>query len=176
MSENSEAINEFTSYLNIQSELASIITSQINPYLTGANVQPLRIISARYGSTAAFDLLGLGKVFEELRNIVKDISWRGKHEKELSEKEREQAAIGVEAQKAQIEKTKLENEQMLLEIADKKLDLIQKAANLQLPDKDREVILLALIPKLMTITEESTPLLPERSSNIQLLPGESKSE
>ena len=112
-------------------------------------------------------MLGIGSALETLRETLIDVSWRGKHERELAKLERrnkqaeitsarlehEKAAGEIALQKTQIEKAKLENEKLFLDIAKQKLMLLQTTNGLQLSDDDKETIIAVLLPKLDVIKE-----------------------
>lgn len=135
--------------------------------LENANIEPLQISSMHYGSPVSFDLLGIGSALEVLRDILKDVAWRGKHEKDLAELERkskqaditsarlehEKTTIEMAIQKTQIEKAKLENEKLLLDIAMQKLDFLQKINGINLPDDDKKMVVALIMPKMEIISK-----------------------
>lgn len=110
-----------------------------------STVTPLRLVSAHYGSPASFDLLGIGKILEILRDTVKDLVWRGKHEKQMAELERQ-------GKEAEIEKIRLESEKVLVDIASQKIELLEKTSKLKLSDNDRKIIIYAIMPQMKEIT------------------------
>jgi len=115
------------------------------------------LVSAHYGSPASFDLLGIGKIVEVLRDTIKDLLWRAKHEKQMAELERQ-------SKEEEINKTRLETEKILLDIAVQKLEVIEKASHLKLPDNDKKAIIAALLPQMAIIASPtSMPLLKSRS-------------
>jgi type II secretory pathway component GspD/PulD (secretin) len=173
----SNSIRDFIAFLRNAEDLTTLPTTSPNQFMAYSEAAPLRIISAQYGSPASFDLLGVGKVVEVIRDIIKDIVWRGKHEREMAELERKnmqtevsKAKLGIEketleiaAEKARLEKSKLENEKLMVEIASQKLDLIQKTTGMELADDDKRIIVAALLPKMIVIASDpSTPLLENR--------------
>lgn len=179
-SSDSAAVSKFAN--EIQTQNNSLQTSALKINFEDLPVEPLRVISARYGSDASFDLLGLGKILEQLRETVKDIVWRGKHEKELSEVnlrrvevETEKESVEIQAKLIQIDKEKIEAERALLEIAHRRLELIEKAANMELPDKERQLIISAIVPQLQVISISTTNLI-SSSSEVPLLPEGETSE
>ena len=66
------------------------------------------MVSIHYGSPASADLLGIGKVIENIIGLIKDLKWKGKIEKEA-------AVQGIIKLKTEIEKQELENEKQRLE-------------------------------------------------------------
>lgn len=169
-----EAAEKFITYLTEANEKTTLSQSLLDRLLITANVEPLRLNSVHYGSPASFDLLGLGKVLEILRDTLKDLAWRGKHEKQMADLERknkqveinkarldtERAAVELVAEKLELDKLMIAKEKMLVEIVEQKLGLIQKATNLELPDDQKRLIISVLIPKMIIISEDPiTPLL-----------------
>ena len=131
-------------------------------FLSQANVEPLRVISVHYGSPASFDLLGIGKILEIIRDTSKDLIWLGKHEKEMAELERQNKHVEIQRAKLEIEKTGVE-------IAIKKLELIEKINGLELSESDKQIVASALLPKMNTLSKGLVmPLL--QSENEMKLP------
>ena len=127
-----------------------------------STLEPLRLASVHYGSPASFDLLGISSVVEILRDSIKDLAWRGKHEKLMAELERE-------SKEAEIRKLKLESEKALVEITSQKIELLEKAKKLKLSDDERETVIHVLLPQVREIANPSsirslgkkTPRLPD---------------
>lgn len=106
----------------VTSRLPGISNLSLHDHLVSTGIQPLSLVSAHYGSPASFDVLGLGNVLETLGDIIKDLIWRGKHEKRLAElelREREQR-LEHEEQLAELELKerawRLEHEEQLTEL------------------------------------------------------------
>lgn len=135
--------------------------------LKQASIEPLRVVSAHYGSPASFDLLGIGKILEIIRDTSKDIAWRAEHELKLAELDRkskqakiQQVKLDNKKKSVEIINQRLEAEKTALEIAVKKLELIEKINGLQLSVSDKQVIVSALLPKVNTLSKGLTiPLL-----------------
>jgi hypothetical protein len=152
-----QAIKEFIALLGEPSNHTSASRPQVRALLASTSVEPLRLVSAHYGSPASFDLLGIGKIVEVLRDTIKDLLWRAKHEKQMAELERQ-------SKEEEINKTRLETEKILLDIAVQKLEVIEKASHLKLPDNDKKAIIAALLPQMAIIASPtSMPLLKSRS-------------
>lgn len=130
-------------------------------------IKSMQLVSIHYGSPASFDLLGIGKILEVLKDIIKDVAWKGKHEKKLSSIDEEKAKleagskkIELEIKKKELEKISHENQKLALEVANQKLDLVIKARNLNIIPDDREILVAILNPRLGLIAEEigNTPI------------------
>lgn len=144
---NAEAIKGITNDLDKHHESFSENPLLSQTYWTMPRyVKPLEIVSAHYGSTAAFDLLGIGKILEILRDTIKDISWRSKHEKQL-------ANLEIETKAIELKKKQLELEKDVTEITLRKLEIIEKSRDLRLSRKEHEIIITALKPKFKTLAE-----------------------
>lgn len=166
-SECTEAIESFLYRLRKPDALAKVHASSLHQFLATANKEPLRVIAIHYGSPASLDLLGIGKVLEVVRDIIKDAVWHGKHEKELAELERkakqaeivttrldhEKTSVEIAAQRMQLEKVRLENYKRQLEIAAQKLEIIKKARDLSLTDDDKKLILAVVTSQIAAISD-----------------------
>lgn len=115
---------------------------------------PLRIVSMRYGSPASVDILGLGKIFEIFRDLIKDLAWRGKHEKEM-------ARLDIRKKEKEIKKDILDNEKATLEIITRKIELLNKMTDLELPEDVRQQLATGLLPELLGFTDNSVTILTE---------------
>jgi hypothetical protein len=162
------AIAAFSTFLKEQTDIATVQRPALLEYLASAGIEPLKLLSVHYGSPASFDFLGVGKVLEILRDTIKDLVWRGEHEKKM-------AALDQRSKQAEIRKTGLESEKLAMDIAAQKLEiekvsielasqslaLLEKAANLQLPEEDKRLIVTVLIPRMITIASNprATPIL-----------------
>jgi hypothetical protein len=159
-------------------------TKQLSDQLANfveVNTMPLQVASMHYGSPGSMDLLGIGKVLEVIRDIVKDAVWRGRHERELAktdlkkaEYEATKSEIEIESQKTGVEKAQLENEKMRLELIGQKLDLLQKAGELGLSDDARAALLSVLAPHTQAISDQSNRMLDQQAT--QSLPAGSTSK
>jgi hypothetical protein len=118
-----------------EKEVSGNLLSQL---LANVNTEPLRIASIHYGSPAIFDLLGLGKILEILREFIKDIVWRNKDEKINAELDRRikqsdiqrkrlEAENLVVSQRLENEKSTLGLENLRTELKKNNLELIIKA-------------------------------------------------
>lgn len=145
-------------------------------FLSQARVEPLRVVSVHYGSPVSFDLLGIGKILEIVRDTSKDLIWHGKHEKEMAELERKNKQVEIQRTKlenkkksAEIISQRLEIEKAGVEIALKKLELIEKINGLQLSESDKQTVVSALLPKMNSLSKGLViPLL--QSENQAQLP------
>ena len=160
--------------LDIKSHLVRAIS--LKRFLSQANVEPLRVVSVHYGSPASFDLLGIGKILEIIRDTSKDLIWLGKHEKEMAELERKNKHVEIQRAKLENKKKSFEiiNQQQEIEkagveIAIKKLELIEKINGLELSESDKQMVASALLPKMNTLSKGLVmPLL--QSENETKLP------
>jgi len=138
-SHNDNLINEALSLMSVKAD-DNFMFNLLNKYKLDA----LLVVSSSYGSPYSFDFLGLGKILEILREIIKDAAWRGKYEKRIAELE-------VQDKEVSLEKTKLENNQMQIEIVNRQLDALEKINNLKLSQKQRQFVISAIMPKLLVI-------------------------
>lgn len=116
--------------------------------LAPSTVTPLQLVSAHYGSPASFDLLGIGKILEALRDTIKDLIWRGEHEKEMAKLERQ-------SKEAEIEKLRLDSEKAFIDIVSQKIELLEKTRKLKLSAKDKRIIIYAIMPQVKEIANPS---------------------
>jgi hypothetical protein len=124
-------------------------------------VKTFKIISMKYGSPVSFDLLGIARVVELLRDSIKDLVWRGKHERFLADNEKEQKKLETESKKIEIEnqkqllmKTGLENEKLVVEVAIQKIELITKARDLNLSDSEENALIGLLSPHMEVVAQK----------------------
>lgn len=149
----SRAITDFVKFSKEHADSTTISNPLLHRFLAAAKVEPLRLVSVYYGSPASFDFLGVGRVLEILRDTIKDLLWRGRHEKQTADLERR-------SKEMEIERMKLEAEKIIVEIAARKLEIIEKTTKLKLPAQDKQVIISALLPKMVTVAQSSvTPAL-----------------
>ena len=166
----------------------SITNIVLHRLLTIANIEPLRVNSLHYGSPASFDLLGIGKILEIVRDTIKDLVWKGQHDKDMAELERKSKQIEIqksrletenvsvshklETEKAalDLEAQKLANEKAFVDLLVQKVDALEKITNLHLPDDEKRIIVSALLPSAQVLVEKPvTPILKGRASD-KLLP------
>ena len=156
------AINRLISVTNRNQEKKKTTTlAQVRAIANGkkVNVQPPLLVAIKYGSPGSFDLLGIGKIFEILRDMIKDVKWRGKHETEIAEMERE-------SKKLEIQRAQIENEKAIIQVASEKLTLLERIANLELTKDERNIVVSALLPQLNSIYDlNPTFLLPDKTKN-----------
>ena len=137
----------------------------LNDFFISHDLVPLRISSMHYGSPVSIDLLGISSVLETVRNTIKDVAWRGKHERKLADvdlaekraklkREKLQSGTELEIQQAQVAKIRLENEKLMLEIIQERLQLIQQTSSLDISDKEKKVLVSALIPRIETFSAQ----------------------
>jgi hypothetical protein len=127
---------------------------QLNRIIESTAIKPLQLTFAHYGSDASFDLLGVGKVLEVLRDMIKDLTWRGKHEKEMADLERQSKG-------AEISRMKAETDLVMTDMAARQLEILEKANNLKLPDDYKRRIISALLPQMRMIANPQPPGLPK---------------
>lgn len=123
-------------WLDLRGESSSTVISQkiLHPLLESAKLEPLRVISSKYGSPASFDLLGVGKILEVIKESLKDILWRGSYEKRQA---------GLKEEKAQ-----LENDKLRLEVATAMLNLVKEGRELKLTDTETKLLVEPIASKL----------------------------
>lgn len=160
----------------------------VHRFMTIANVEPLRIQSFHYGSPATFDLLGVGNVLELVRDTIKDLAWKGQHEKSMAELELRTKQLDIEkgkldannasiSRKLEMEKAALEMESQRIaiekantELLSQKIDLLNKISNLQISDDDKKVIVSILLPKALTISDNPVaPILKTATDPYEIL-------
>lgn len=118
-------------------------------------VERLKLASIHYGSPASFDFIGIGKVLEVVRDIIKDLVWRGKYEKKLANvelkikaSEIERAKLERKKQNVEIQKAQADVEKVILELAEKKITLLEKVMDLELGDEYKHRLAAILLPEL----------------------------
>jgi len=153
----------FLKYIVESPDQRAISASELSRFTT--SIEPLRILSARYGSPVSFDILGIGKILEIIRDIFKDVSWREKHESNMAHNDENIAKLNIRQKETEItrsrlelEKTaldlqmkKIENEKTSIEVLEKKIEILEKASNLRMSDNDKKQIMAILVPKISTI-------------------------
>ena len=160
-----DAIHAFIAFLMKQTALSTLQKSDLQQFLSRAEIQSLRIISLHYGSPASFDLLGIGKILEVIRDIIKDIAWRGGHEKIMAELERTNKQTEILRSKLETEKTtvdiaarKIELEKNSLELVLQKLELLEKVSGLAMAGDEKELIVSMLAPKILSVATSGATL------------------
>lgn len=174
-SHDSTTIADFFGILRSDRGTRRISNPFLHRFLIAANIEPLRLISMRYGSPASFDLLGIAKIFELLRDTLKDLAWRGQYERRKAELDLKRDQLDLEKTSAEIEAQKLENEKNMIQIADQKIDLIDKTMNLSLPDNDKQVLVKTILPWINILGENPVSSLMAGEKEY-LLPGVQKSK
>lgn len=108
------------------------------PILDKLGCNPLRVSVVNYGSPLTIDLEGLWKPLEIVRDIIKDIIWRGSHEREMA---------------------KMERLKMQMEIVEHYMDLVIKTKKLKLPREKQLQLVDAMQPQLTALNTAlmSTP-------------------
>lgn len=163
-----QQVTDFLNYIKGHPSPKSLTMSELKNHTI--EIEPLRIISSRYGSPISFDLLGIGKSLEILREIFKDMSWRGKHESIMANHDENIARLNLKNKETEINQSKLdlektalelqikrtEIEKASLEILEKKMFLLEKAANLHLSDEDKKQVMAILVPKLLMIDSRTS--------------------
>ena len=152
-----EVIKNFIAVLEEISNSTKSSNRLLYAFLAAASIQPLRVVSVHYGSPASFDLLGLGKILEILRDTVKDLKWRGNHEKEDAE-------LSRRIKEAEIEEKTLLNIKLKEEIITYRLDNILKVTASHLSKRDKDAIVNILLPKINVLDEKSVLLSLDRDS------------
>lgn len=154
---NKKATQDFIRLAGKHLEKGTISKAQIRALYVSANIEPLILVSTHYGSPVLIDLLGVGKVVEILRDTIKDLLWRGKHEKYMAELERQ-------SKEEEINKMRLEAENFMVDIVAKKLDILKKTNNLKLSERNKKIIIKELLPYMALIGDgSSTKSLTSRS-------------
>lgn len=131
---------------------------ELNSFLENSQLESLRLQSVHYGSPVTFDLLGIGNILEITRQIIKDVSWRAKHEKDMAEREKRKKKLELEKEKIEIASQELALEKAKIEIILQEIELIK---NLPLSKKQKKEFISALTPKLLLFTNSQTTLLLE---------------
>jgi hypothetical protein len=131
-------------------DLASVL-SACHQVIQSEEIGLLRVASIHYGSPASFDFLGIGKILEIVRDTIKDLLWRGKHEKQMAELERERTA-------EEIQSIRLATEKALFELADQKLTFVEKLASTQLVNVDKDILMAVMLQGLTQISDSKLTL------------------
>jgi len=163
---NRKAIDRLISTINRnQGKEKNTPLAQIRAIVSGkkVDIQPPLLTSIKYGSPGSFDLLGIGKIFEILRDIIKDVKWHGRHENEIAELERE-------GKKLEIQRAKIENERAMVQTVSEKLVLLEKITDLELSKDDRNTIVSAILPQLVSIYDLNPTFLLEDRNMVRRKP------
>lgn len=135
----------------------------LEKFLFSAGIEPLRVEYLHYGSPSVADLLGVGQSLETIRDIVKDLAWRGKYERQLAELDIQNKHVDIHKSKLELEKTeidietkKLEMEKISVDIITKKLEIVERITKLRVSKGAKNTI----ISKALVIAENQTTLLP----------------
>jgi uncharacterized protein YjbI with pentapeptide repeats len=123
--------------------------------INNTGIESVRLVSVHYGSDASFDLLGIGKIVEILRDTLKDVAWRSKHEQQM-------AKLELENKEADIEHTRRESEKIAVETANQKIALLERVTSLDLDQDQKETVISALLPNLQLLTDK--PVIPRLKS------------
>jgi len=174
-----ELIQGFLLFIRESSGVSTISSSMLERFLIAANLEPLRVNAIAYGSPASFDLLGIGKILEIVKDLIKDLAWRGKHEQRMADLERrgkqaelEKARLEAEKIALELAAQRLEMEKSALEIANRKLDLVEKMGNIVLAPGDNQMISAVLLPKMLTLSAQ--PVAAIVRDDLKALPAEVK--
>lgn len=129
-------------------------------FLEESKISTLQLFSVHYGSPVSVDILGVGTVLETLRDTIKDLVWRGKHEKAIADIEKEKAKIDtdtkrleVELKRKELEKVTIENQRLALEVANQKIDLIIKARDFELNTVEKDLLINMIYPHLGLVAQ-----------------------
>jgi hypothetical protein len=136
----------------------SLIKENLYPLLEENNVPSLRVVASHYRSPISIDLLGISTSIGTLREIIKDITCRSKHEQSMAKleegnKQLELEKVNLDNKNFEIElaKKRLDLEKMAVEITTQKVDLLAKVANLNLDMYNSSAIVNVLAPKVANI-------------------------
>ncbi len=127
--QNSEALTQLRE-LVAHKDPAAISPKFLYPIVQNAGGIPLQIAKLHYGSPLIVDFEGIWKPLEFLRDVIKDLKWRAKHEEEMA---------------------KLERQKMLAELIDKYLEQADKINKLKLPAETREQLLMLMLPRVTSL-------------------------
>ena len=146
-SQNQNAIEELLKFIKQYRRNTIGNRFSLNAILALINIEALKLSSLKYGSPATFDLLGISNILVQVRDTIKDISWKAEHERKTAEVE--------------LDKLKLETEKIAVEIAKEKIGLIERASQLKLSSLDKTLLISALAHEInMLDISTSIPLLP----------------
>lgn len=90
----------------------------------------LAVKKLSYGSPLLTDIAGIGKVVEVIRETLKDVQWKNKHERAIAIKEEEEKSILLDRQKIQNQREFLELRKVELDLYDQSLETAKKQINL----------------------------------------------
>lgn len=145
------------------------------PVLRLADVAPLRVSGIRYGSPISVDLLGIGKALEVVRDCIKDLAWRAKHEKKLAELETEKqthsvlkSKIETEAAALELIEKRLAIEKSSIEVAERQIEVLAKIREMSLQPEERRVLSLLVAPRLATLSDGSIGLSVKKPAALSL--------
>jgi len=144
-------IQSLCAFLRESDNISSLQRDELTQFYDLAQIQPLRVASMHYGSPVVFDLLGIGNILQVIRDIVKDLSWRGKHEKQSAELELQDKRVEIRAKEVALDKASLE-------VVSQRLKLLKDIYELPLSDDEKFLIASALVPKVNSLTIQRTNL------------------
>lgn len=104
----------------------------------------LRVESCHYGSPVTVDLLGIAGVIEELRNLIKDLTWRGSYEREIANLDKEEREI-------LLEQKRLENDGKRLDILLKHVEVGERLLGSKLNESDRAALMAIFTPQVQAL-------------------------
>lgn len=117
----------------------------------------LKVKSCHYGSPVTLDLLGIAGVIEEMRNLIKDLAWRGSYEKETANLDKQEREI-------LLEQKRLENDEKRLDILLKHVEVGERLLGSKLKESDRVALMTILAPQVHALlAAEIAPDLNEPS-------------
>jgi hypothetical protein len=151
-----EVIAHFVAFMREQTNYSAVSNMQLQRFLSAAGIAPLRLATLHYGSPNSFSLIGLDSILNPVRDIIKDIVWRAKHEEES-------ARADLDQKRLDIEKTKLE-------IADKVIEAIEKVNRLGLSEGERQVIVQSILSPLLKVASASYPPIVQLNFDSPALP------
>ena len=110
----------------------------------------LFLVKVSYGSPLSFDIAGIGKAFEQLRELLKDFYYRNDLEKAKGnnevEKQRRPTEIQVATANQKLKQTAIETVKM-------KVDLISKIDRLKLGDDEKSKLVHLIAEELVSLNQ-----------------------
>jgi hypothetical protein len=130
-------------------------TSLTNPLLRfnreslekySVSLQPLTLSAIKTGSLN-IDLLGVGKILEFIEHAVKQIRWEARHERELARRSMHLVSLEEQLIGQRVVEAHLTNEEKRLNIASRKIELLEDIRDLDLPMKQKRELVKSVVGK-----------------------------
>jgi hypothetical protein len=108
----------------------------------------LVVVRFHYGSPAVFDIAGLGKFAKELREMIKDLLYRARLEKEKARIENAMLADRAEINRVEAH---LRIEKMAMDVVKERIEIMKQIQGLNLSDGEKDAVMQGLARELVSL-------------------------